>query len=402
MGKLNVKTLAKLPQGRHGDGDGLLLLVSPAGARTWVLRFTVAGKRRDMGLGGFPAVSLADARQKALEARQLAARGFDPIAERKAAAAAAAPPTPKPTFGQIADDLVAKKQAESRNEKHRYQWAQTLGNAYCGSIRDLPVDDIETEHVLEVLKEVWQAKPETASRLRGRIEAVLDAAKVQKHRSGENPARWRGHLEHLLTKRKKLTRGHRAALPYEAIPDFMAELRKREAMAALALELTILTAARTSEVLNSTFGEFDLQNRVWTIAPARMKAGKIHRVPLSDRAVEIVTKLAEANVSDYVFPGAKAGKPLNGMVMTLLLRRMGRGSITTHGFRSSFRDWCGNETHFPREIAEAALAHATGNSVEQAYRRSDALAKRMSLMQAWAQFCEPVATNNVVKIGARK
>jgi integrase len=313
-----------------------------------------------------------------------------------------APPAPKPTFGQIADDLIAKKQAESRNLKHKYQWEQTLGPAYCGAIRDVPVDEIGVEHVLEVLKAVWQSKPETASRLRGRIEQVLDAAKVQKHRTGENPARWRGHLEHLLTKRKKLYRGHHAALPYADIPQFMTALREREAVAALALEFTILTAARTSEVLNATFDEFDLDAKVWTIPALRMKSGKSHRVPLSARAAEIVTKLAGVKTGRHVFPGQKAGKPLSNMAMATLLRRMERKSITTHGFRSAFRDWCGNETHFPREIAEAALAHAVGDSVEQAYRRSDALEKRRSLMAAWAQFCEPKASDNVVKLGAAR
>jgi integrase len=260
------------------------------------------------------------------------------------------------------------------------------------------VDEIDTAAILDVLKSLWTAKPETASRLRGRIEAVLDAAKAQGHRSGENPAAWRGHLAHLLAKRTVLSRGHHAALPYADLPAFMAELRDRDAMAALALEFCILTATRSGEVLGAEWAEIDLTAKVWTIPAARMKAAREHRVPLSDRAHAILAKLAEAKTSAFVFPGQRAGKPLSNMAMEMVLRRMKRDAVTVHGFRSAFRDWAGNETSFPREIAEAALAHVVGDKAEQAYRRGDALEKRRALMSAWASHCETAPAGNVVTL----
>lgn len=261
---------------------------------------------------------------------------------------------------------------------------------YCEPIRDMPVADVDREAVLSVLKPLWMRAPETGSRLRGRIEAVLDAARARGFigRNEANPARWRGHLDKLLPKRAKLTRGHHAAMPYADVPPFVAELRQRPATAARALEFCILTAARSGEALAARWHEIDLNQQVWTIPPTRTKAAREHRVPLSERAVAILREMEALRSGDYVFPGQRPGRPLSGMAFEVLLRRA-KSPYTAHGFRSSFRDWAGNETHFPRELAEHALAHVIGDKAEQAYRRSDALARRRELMEAWASYCEP-------------
>ena len=294
----------------------------------------------------------------------------------------------------IADALIEAKGAEWRNAKHKAQWTMTLRD-YCATLRAKPVDEIDTQAVLGVLKSMWQEKPETASRLRGRIEAVLDAAKAQGHRTGENPAAWRGHLAHLLPKRGKLTRGHHAAMPYGNVPAFMAKLRERDAIAAMALELCILTATRTNEVLGARWSEVDFKSKVWTVPAERTKPGRPHRIPLSDRALALLEKLAEAKTGKLIFPGQRKGKPLSNMAMEMVMRRMKIEDATVHGFRSAFRDWAGNETHFAREVAEAALSHVVGDKAEQAYRRGDALEKRRALMQLWAGFCEPKGDNVV-------
>ncbi|MEN3794881.1 site-specific integrase, partial [Fulvimarina sp. MAC3] len=273
-----------------------------------------------------------------------------------------------------------------RNEKHIAQWYMTLTH-YAASLRDMPLEEISTDDVLAVLSPIWRTKNETASRLRGRIERVLDAAKARGLRSGENPARWRGHLELLLPKRQKLQRGHHAAMPYNAVPKFFSELQNRPALAASALELTILTAARSGEVLGATWDEIDFETRVWTVPADRMKAGRVHRVPLSDQAMKIILAMRTVQSNDHIFPGQKAGRPLSNMSMEMAMRRMNLGHLTVHGFRSSFRDWVGEETEFARELAEAALAHIVGDQTERAYRRGDALEKRRALMEAWAQFC---------------
>ncbi len=402
-GKLTARKVETAKPGQYGDGAGLYLIVSASGARKWVFRFTFAGKVRNAGLGSADAVSLAQARQMALEGRQMVAAGKNPIDEKREAKKAEAG---KPTFGDVADALIAAKEAEWRNEKHKAQWRMTL-DVYAAPLRSRPVDEIDTEAVLDILQPIWLEKPETASRLRGRIETVLDAARAKGHipRNEANPARWRGHLDKLLAKRPKLSRGHHAALPYDDVPAFMASLHEREALAALALELAILTACRTSEVLAAEWSEFDLEKKIWTVPASRMKAGRPHRVPLSSRAFAIVEKLAEARTGKFVFPGQRPNRPLSGMAMTMVLRRMKIEGATVHGFRSAFRDWAGNETHFAREIAEAALAHVIGDKAEQAYRRSDALEKRRALMEAWAQFCEPDAGGKIIKLrpgGAKK
>jgi integrase len=284
-----------------------------------------------------------------------------------------------------------------RNEKHKAQWKSTLAT-YAAPLSNKPVDTITTDDVLAILKPIWTIKPETASRLRGRIEKVLDAAKAKGFREGENPAHWRGHLDHLLSRPSKLTRGHHAAMPYDEVAAFVADLRGREASAALALELCILTAARSGEILGMRWDEIDLNKKIWTVPAHRMKAGREHRVPLSERATTILIALSEGRSGDYVFPGQRRDKPLSNMAMEMMLRRMKVENATVHGFRSSFRDWCGNETGYPRELIETALAHVIGDKAEQAYRRSDALEKRRNLMEAWADYCEPKRTNNIVRM----
>lgn len=397
--KLSARTVATLTRpGWHGDGAGLYLRISGDGRRRWVFRWARGGRVKEMGLGPASTVSLAQARERADAARRDLAGGRDPIEARDAAKK---PPPGKPTFGEVADALIAAKESEWRNPKHRAQWRMTL-ETYAAPLRSKPVDEIGTEAVLAVLKPLWLEKPETAARLRGRIEAVLDAARAQGHRTGENPARWRGHLSHLLPKRGKLTRGHHAAMAYRDVPAFIAALRGREAIAALALEFCILTAGRSGEALGARWSEVDLDAKVWTLPAARMKAAREHRVPLSERALAILARLAGARTGEFVFPGQRDGKPLSNMAMGMALRRMKLDGATVHGFRSAFRDWAGNETHFPREVAEAALAHVIGDKAEQAYRRSDALEKRRALMTAWANYCEPRAGSNVVALRRRE
>jgi integrase len=336
-------------------------------------------------------VQKADAREKAAQGRRWVKDGIDPISRWS---------TPEakdiPTFGMVADDFLEARSREWRNRKHRAQWTMTL-TRYCAPIRDMPVTDVDTEAVLSVLKPLWMRAPETGSRLRGRIEAVLDAARARSFigRNEANPARWRGHLDKLLPKRAKLTRGHHAAMPYTDVPAFVTGLRQRSAIAARALEFCILTAARSSEVLAVRWDEIDLDQKVWTVPPARTKAAREHRVPLSESAVAILREMGSVRSGDFIFPGQRPGRPLSGTAFELLLRRA-KSPYTAHGFRSSFRDWAGNETHFPRELAEHALAHVIGDKAEQAYRRSDALSRRRELMDAWARHCEGAVGEHVM------
>jgi integrase len=345
-----------------------------------------------MGLGPADAVSLAEARRLRDEARRTLIGGENPIETRREAQKAKAG---NPTFGAMADALIESKGSEWRNAKHRAQWVMTLRD-YCAPLRAKPIDEVDTEAVLGVLKPIWLEKSETASRLRGRIEAVLDAAKAQGHRSGENPAAWRGHLSHLLPKRGKLTRGHHAAMDYRLLSEFIGRLREREGLAAMALEICILTATRTNEVLGARWSEIDFESKVWTVPAVRTKPGRPHRIPLSARVLEILERLAGVKTGKFVFSSANGDRPLSNMAMEMVLRRMKIEGATVHGFRSAFRDWAGNETHFPREVAEAALSHVIGDKAEQAYRRGDALEKRRALMSAWANHCEPSSTGNVV------
>lgn len=400
--------------GRHADGAGLHLLVKESGARSWVFRFMLAGKSRDVGLGpaaGAGAVSLADARLAASALRMKVKAGVDPLAEREreareATAAAQAALITGTTFKVVAEAHISANEDSWRNPKHRQQWRNTLTTYAYPVIGEMPVAEVGTAHVLTILEPIWREKPETASRLRGRIETVLDAAKARGFRSGENPARWRGHLAQILpdtgkakaARNRRLGRdGHHRALPYDDLPAFMTALRGRKAMAALALEFVILTTARTGEVIGAKWDEVDLAKTIWTVPASRMKAGKEHRVPLSPRAIEIL-EVVKVLGGDYLFPGASDGK-LSGMAMAMLMRRM-KVDATPHGFRSAFRDWAAERTGFSHEVCEMALAHAIGSKVEAAYRRGDLFDKRRKLMEAWAQYCggQGVAGSKVTPI----
>jgi len=403
LNRLNARQVQTIKApGRHADGGGLYLVVDKSGARRWVFLFRWkatptepgTGKLREMGLGSAISVSLAAAREAAVRVREQIAAGVDPIAASRSVKAAAS----VPTFGEAAEAHIKSMEPAWRNTKHVSQWRSTLSverredggfldAGYCASIRDKAVDQITTEDVLAILSPIWSEKNETASRVRGRIEAVLDAAKAKGLRSGENPARWKGHLALTLPKRQKLQRGHHEALPYGEVPAFVKRLRLVRGMSAFALEFATLTAARSGEVRGARWGEMDLGAKVWTVPAARMKAGREHRVPLCARAVEILETLAQLDhgPEDIVFPGQRRGSPLSDMSLTALLRRL-EVPVTVHGFRSSFRDWAGDATAFPREVAEAALAHAVGDATEAAYRRSDALEKRRQMMEEWAAF----------------
>jgi integrase len=393
--KLNARGVATTDlRGRYADGGGLYLQVDGRGTRQWTFRFQIDGRRSEMSLGSLSAVPLAKARELAAGCRAELAAGRNPLIARRDAEAAQkalrskAQETEHKTFSAVAEELLASKETGWRNAKHRAQWRMTL-KQYAASLWAMPVDEIVTEHVLACLNPIWTEKPETASRTRGRIEAVLNAARARGFTSADkaNPARWRGHLDHLLPKPKKLLRGHHAALPWKELPAFVSQLRNRDGVAALALEFIILTAARSGEARGARWEEIDLASKVWTVPATRMKALKEHRVPLTARAIEILRRVGEPVVGDLVFQGGKPGRPLSDMAFVALFNRMGVNAITTHGFRSTIRDWAGEATNFPRELAEAALAHTVGDKVERAYRRGDALERRRLLMEAWAVYC---------------
>jgi integrase len=390
LNKLSAVQAAKITApGRHSDGGGLYLFIDPHGRRRWIFMYARNGKRTELGLGGGRDLSLANARTEATKLREVLAAGGDPKAER-------AKDNHLPTFGECADTYVEAMKPSWRNDKHAAQWTMTL-TKYAKPMRGKPVNKIGTQDVLDVLQALWKRTPETAERLRGRIENVLDAAKAKGHRSGENPARWRGHLDQLLPKRQRLSRGHHTALPYDAIPDFMTDLRGRPAVAARALEFAILTAARSGEVLGAKWDEIDTAKKVWTVPAERMKAGREHRVPLSLRVMEIVEAMAKLGTEGYIFPGPKPKKPLSSMAMAMLLRRM-KAEITVHGFRSTFRDWASETTGFSHEVCEMALAHTISNKAEAAYRRGDLFDKRRKLMEAWAGYCATRKEGKVVPI----
>ncbi|MDB6146422.1 MAG: integrase [Spartobacteria bacterium] len=387
-----VTTLATV--GRHADGGNLYLSISPT-ARRWVFLYRArgTGRLREMGLGPAPGpkkpgLSLQDARGKAAEARRLLLHGTDPITDKRSKSGSK-------TFGEFADELLDDISSGFRNLKHRTQWETTL-KTHAASLRPKLLKDIGTDDVLEVLRPIWEIRHETASRVRGRIERVLDAARAKGLRIGENPARWRGHLKELLSKRKTLTRGHHGALPYAEMPAFMSDLHVRKSVSALALEFTILTAVRTSEAIGANWAEVDLDKCVWTIPANRIKAGKEHRVPLTARAIEILRSLSP-QPEGVVFPGQKRGMPLSNMAMLELLRSMRGRGLTTHGFRSSFKDWAAETTTHENIVTEMALAHAIGTKVESAYRRGDLFQKRQSLMDDWAHYLSG-EIGNVVSI----
>ena len=372
----------------------------------WVYRFQMHGRRRDMGLGPIDLYSLAEARQKALEARKLVAEGIDPIEARQAKRSAAAVDAAKGmTFRACAEAYINAHRSGWRNPKHAAQWPATLDAYVYPHFGSLPVQAVDVGLVLKAVEPIWTEKPETASRVRGRIESVLDWATARGYRQGENPARWRGHLENLLPPRSKMRRvEHHAALPYAELAAFMAALRQQEGVGARALEFAILTAARTGEVIGARWDEINVAERLWIVPADRMKAGKEHRAPLSDAALAIVERMAAIRQGDHLFPGGKTERPISNMAMLMLLRRMGRDDLTAHGFRSTFRDWAAEATNFPAEVAEMALAHTVGDKLEAAYRRGDLFEKRREIMAAWANFIERDDRNaNVVlmQISAR-
>ena len=389
LSAVEVRTIAR--KGMYHDGGGLYLQVNAVGAKSWIFRFMLDGRPREMGLGPAHAIPLAEARKRATECRRMRIDGIDPIEARSAERTSRKLDAAKSmTFDACAGAYIDAHESGWRNAKHRDQWRNTLSSYASPVFGSLPVQTVDVGLVMKALEPIWNAKPETASRLRGRIEAVLDWATVRGYRKGENPARWRGHLDKLLPARGKVRQvEHHPALPYVELPDFILELRAQEGVAALALEFLILTAARTGEVIAARWAEVELRERVWIVPATRMKARREHRVPLAAAAAGIVDRLQGGRESEFVFPGGKKGKPLSNMAMLALLKRMGRGELTAHGFRSSFRDWTAERTSFPREVAEMALAHTVGDKVEAAYRRGDLFAKRRQLMEAWARFCTP-------------
>ncbi len=401
LNRLNARFVQTVTQpGRHADGGGLYLATT-SGGRRWVFLFRWQGKPTEMGLGSASAVSLVKARSLAAKAREALAQGINPVvardAERDAAAAMSTLVTPTPpemTFGEVADQMLATLEGSWGNAKHSAQWAMTL-REYAAPIRSLPVSKVATEDVLQVLEPIWRTKSETASRLRGRIERVLSYAKARGLRAGENPALWRGHLDQILPPRKRLTRGHHAALAFADLPAFLLKLRAREATAARALEFGILTAARSGEILGAQWSEIALDRQTWTVPANRMKAGREHRVPLSPQAIELIKAMKSHQKGNYVFPSQRLtnGKdaPLSTMSLAMLLRRM-EMPVTVHGFRSTFRDWSAECTSTANEVCEAALAHTIENRVEAAYRRGDLFEKRRVLMYAWADYCESAYT----------
>jgi integrase len=391
-------------RGMYHDGGGLYLQVSAGGAKSWIFRFMLDGRSREMGLGPVHAIPLADARKRAAECRRIRFDGIDPIEARRAQRGQKKLDAAKSmTFDACAAAYIDAHKAGWRNAKHIDQWTNTLAT-YAGPVfGSLPVQAVDVGLVMKALEPIWQTKPETASRLRGRIESVLDWAAVRGYRKGDNPARWRGHLDKLFPARGKVRKvEHHPALPYDGLADFVAVLRSQEGIAARALEFLILTATRTGEVIGARWDEVDLEEKIWVVPPARMKAGREHRVPLSAAAAAVLEQMKEVRESDCVFPGGKRGKPLSNMAMLAVLKRIGRSDLTAHGFRSSFRDWAAERTNFPRDVAEMALAHTVIDKVEAAYRRGDLFQKRRQMMEVWAKFCATTSPPaEVVRIGSR-
>jgi integrase len=394
IGKLTALKVDKARQaGMYGDGGGLWLRITPDGAKNWVFRYMLNGRPRWMGMGPLHTINLAEARKRAAEHRLQRHDGIDPIEARRAERLQARLDAAKAvTFKECAEAYIKTHRAGWRNDKHAAQWGATLGTYAEPVIGKLSVQAIDTALVLKVLEPIWTTKPETAGRVRGRIESILDWAKVRSYREGENPARWRGHLDKLLPALGNVRRvEHHAAMPYAALPALLIELRAQEGIAARALEFAILTAARTGETLSARWSEFDLLDKTWTVPAERMKARREHRVPLSARALAILEEMQRfrpaGDGNGYVFPGGKAGRPLSNMAFLMLLRRMAHADLTAHGFRATFKTWASERTSFQNEIVEASLAHIIGSKVEQAYRRGDMFEKRRRLMHQWATFC---------------
>lgn len=395
--RLSATKVSNLTErGYYADGGGLYFRVSEYSTRSWAFRYKRAGKTREMGLGAYPDVSLKEARERAEEARKLLRDDIDPIDSRQAARSAmlAARETVL-TFEQCASAYIAIKEHEWKNAKHGDQWRNTLATYAFPVIGSLLVSHVEQIHILKVLEPIWTTKTETATRLRGRIESVLDYATVRGYRKGDNPARWRGHLDKLLATPSKVTKvEHHAALPYTEVGAFMAALHHQAGMGARALEFAIITAARSGEVRGATWSEVDMDQSIWIIPDGRMKAGREHRIPLSDAAVELLRLLPRIEGSELLFPNTK-GTELSDMTLTAVLRRMGR-HVTAHGFRSTFRDWAGETTAYPREVIEHALAHQLKDKAEAAYARGTLFDKRRRLMADWAKYCATITTTTSV------
>lgn len=375
-----------------GGIPGLYLRVAaPPTARSWIMRYSFEGRRRDMGLGSYPEVTLEEARELVREKRKLVRAGLDPLETRRDQKQASRLQNAKRlNFQKCLDEYLEAHEAGWKNIKHGQQWRNTLETYACPIIGKTPVCNIDTDMVVQILKPIWYTKTETATRVRSRIEQVLDYASVHKYRSGENPARWRGHLDKLLPKRSKVKKvEHHAALPYPEIAPFMVELRKLEGMGAKALEFAILTATRSGEVRGATWAEIDIDARLWIIPPERMKAEREHRVPLSDAALAVLQEIPHFGETDIIFQGMRGG-PLSDATMTATLKRMGRAGLTGHGFRSTFRDWAAEQTAYPHEVCEMALAHVVGDKTEAAYRRGDMFQKRVLIMRDWAAYCNNV------------
>jgi integrase len=390
INQLSPRSVAtKTSRGRYADGGGLYLQVSDNGAKSWLFRFMLNGKARQMGLGSLNTFTLAEARDAALQCRKLIHDGIDPIEHRKVVRGTALANAMKAmTFKACAEKYISSHSAGWKSVKHANQWTNTLTTYAYPIFGDLPVQTVDTSLVMKVLEPIWTKKTETASRVRGRIESVLDYATSMKYRTGENPARWKGHLDNLLAKRARVQKvKHHAALPYPEIGAFIDKLREHDAVSANGLEFLVLTAARTGEVIGAIWDEIDFDEAVWTITPQRMKSEKEHRVPLSKDALTILMRMKNVAESKYVFPGGKRNSPLSNMAFLQLLKRMKRNDLTGHGFRSTFRDWAAECTSYPNEVAEMALAHSIGSKVEAAYRRGDLFDKRRRMMDAWAEYC---------------
>ena len=387
--KLTAKDVESAGVGKHGDGGGLWLRIRDNGSRAWVFRYTRNGRAREMGLGPVEDVSLKNARKGARDARQLVREGKDPILERRLAMR-----SDIPTFKEAADRYAKAHAAKWTNERHRKTWRRQLEIHAEPKIGKLPVNEIEIHDVIRVLEPIWNDLNETASRVRGRIEKILDWAMVQKYRDGRNPARWRGNLDALLASPNEVQDVvHYKALRWSAVPTFMVKLRSREGIGARALEFTILTAARSGEVRGATWDEIDLEGKVWTVPAKRMKAGREHRVPLSSQAVELLKSLPHLKGTRMVFPSPRKGAMISDMTMTKVLRDMEVHAVP-HGFRSSFRDWCAESTAYASEVAEMALAHAIPSAVEAAYRRGDLFEKRRKMMNDWGEFTDRGPTDS--------
>lgn len=408
--RLSALQVTKLTKpGLYGDGGGLTLQITATGAKSWLFRYMIAGKPFGMGLGPTHTVSLAEARQKALEARKLLIDGINPLADKKQNQIAAALASARMmTFDQCAEAYILAHKASWKNAKHAEQWTNTL-NTYANPVfGHLPVAEIDTGLVVKCLSPIWESKTETASRLRGRIESVLGWATTSGYRTGENPARWKGHLENLLATISKTSRTkNHPSLPWQRIGAFMSALRAREGVSARAVEFAILTACRSGEVRGARWAEFDTVGKLWTIPAERMKAKREHQVPLSDAALAVLESIPKVEDAEVVFAGTKK-QPLSDMSLTAVIRRMNGDekpvwadangdSITVHGFRSTFRMWAAESTSYPREVAEHALAHQLPDAVERAYQRGSQFAKRVALMAEWAVYCATVPTDAVVK-----